>query len=123
MSDPQNDETTRLENLERAVERNRVSRDGWTLTMFGLAAIALLASVLAIGLGIRAIDESKSEVAAGEGGGGEQAGGAPVEADLSEFAIDLSSDQLATGGTLTVRNNGTIAHNLTVRDADVATPD
>jgi FtsP/CotA-like multicopper oxidase with cupredoxin domain len=122
MTDPQIDDTTRLENLERAVERNRVSRDGWTLTMFGLAAIALLASVLAIGLGIRAVDESKTDVAAGDGGG-EQAGGAAVEADLSEFAIDLSSDQLATGGTLTVRNNGTVAHNLTVRDADVATPD
>lgn len=117
MSDPALDDSRRLDDLEVEVERSRLSRDSSTLIIFALAALALLASMVGIGFGMRAIDESKNNVAAGGGGGG------TVEADLSEFAIDLSSDQVATAGDMTVRNNGTTVHNLAVRDTDLVSAD
>ncbi len=109
------DDNTRLDELEREVERARVSRDSWTLIIGAFAAVALLASIVGVGFAMRAIDESKNNL------GTEGAG--TVEADLSEFAIDLSSDQIAAGGDISVRNNGTMVHNLTVRDADLGSPD
>ncbi len=47
----------------------------------------------------------------------------PIEADLSEFAIDLSVSNVATAGTITVRNNGTMVHNIAVRGTDLVSPD
>lgn len=49
----------RLVDLERTVENNRLIRDAWTLIIFAIAAVALLASVIAVGLAMRAIDESE----------------------------------------------------------------
>jgi FtsP/CotA-like multicopper oxidase with cupredoxin domain len=115
MTDTVLDEGTRLDDLEREVERGRVSRDTWSVAIFGVAVLALVVSVVGVGFGMRAIDESKS------GASGE--GGASVEANLSEFAIELSSGTIAAGGTITVRNGGTMVHNLAVRDTDLVTPD
>ena len=42
------------------------------------------------------------------------------EADLSEFAIDLSTtERRAPAAMITVRNNGTMVHNLAVRGTDL----
>jgi plastocyanin len=90
MSDTTPDDTTRLANLEREVERSRVRRDSRTLIIFAVAA-------------------------------GDGSGGGTVEADL--FAIDLSSDEIATGGAITVRNNGSTVHDLAVRDTDLIAAD
>ena len=55
-----------------------------------------------------------------DGGGTSAAGAEPVEADLSEFAIDLSTaNDLVRAGTMTVRNNGTMVHNIAVRATDL----
>ena len=51
------------------------------------------------------------------------AAGEPVEADLSEFAIDLSASSVATAGMITVRNNGTMVHNIAIRGTDLVSPD
>jgi hypothetical protein len=49
----------RLAELERTVESYRLIRDAWTLIIFAIAAVALLASVIAVGFAMRAIDESE----------------------------------------------------------------
>jgi FtsP/CotA-like multicopper oxidase with cupredoxin domain len=111
------DDRSRLAHLERELERHQGRRDGWSVLVFVLAALALVVSAVAVGFGVRAIDEDYSGVVSGSGDG------ATVEADLSEFAIDLSADRVEGGGTLNVRNNGTMVHNLTVRDTDLASAD
>lgn len=49
----------RVADLDRRVENNRLVRDSWTLIAFGVALVALLASVIAVGFGMRAIDEAE----------------------------------------------------------------
>jgi len=116
MSDTPNDERTRLEELEREVERGRLSRDAWTIGIFGVSGLALLASAIGVGFAWRAIDESK--VTAPGGGGGET-----IDASLTEFAIDLSAEHVGPGGRLAVSNDGSMVHNLAVRDHDLVTAD
>lgn len=48
--------------LETRLEQRAVRRDGWTLFMFAFAAVAVIFSIIGIGLGSRAIDESKRNV-------------------------------------------------------------
>lgn len=54
----------RVADLERRVENCRLIRDTWTLIIFAIAAVALLASVIAVGFGMRAIDESEQRASA-----------------------------------------------------------
>lgn len=49
-----------LRDVGRRVESNRLIRDGWTLAMFAVAVVALLAGVIAVGLGLRAVDEAEA---------------------------------------------------------------
>ena len=44
-----------------------------------------------------------------------------VDAHLTEFAIELSSAQIGAGGTITVHNGGTTAHDLAVRTTELTT--
>ena len=104
------DDPSRLDDLEREFQRYRLSRDGWTLFVLGFAMLAVIAAIVGIGFALRAADD--------DGPAGE-----PVEADLSEFAIDLSVSAVDTGGVLTVRNNGTMVHNLAIRGTDLVSPD
>ena len=112
MSNTVIDDDARLDALEEDLNRYRVSRDGWTVLVLAFAVFAALVSIVGIGLALRAADD--------EGGA---AAGEAVEADLSEFAIDLSVSSIATPGSLTVRNNGTMVHNLAVRGTDIASAD
>lgn len=48
-----------VRDLARQVENNRLTRDAWTLIIFAVAAIALLASVIAVGFEMQAIDEAE----------------------------------------------------------------
>ena len=57
------------------------------------------------------------------GGSSAAAAGEALEADLSEFAIDLSTSSVSSAGTVTVRNNGTMIHNIAVRDTDLVSAD
>jgi len=96
-------------------------RDGWLIVMFMLAAGALLLAVLGIGLAIRAIDQSKHASA--------PSAATPADAvpsstmvHLSEFKIEPGDVTVAAGGTLQVMNMGTMAHNVAIKDASLATP-
>jgi anti-sigma-K factor RskA len=53
-----------IRDLDRRVENNRLIRDTWTLIIFAIAAVALLAAVIAVGFGMRAIDEAEHHAAA-----------------------------------------------------------
>lgn len=113
----------RLAALEAEFAETRFRRDGWTLFVFIFAAVALLAAVVAIGLGVRAIDESKHNASASGPSTSSAAAPATASAHLSEFAIEPKDISVATGGSVDVMNMGTIPHNLAVKDHSLTTPD
>ncbi len=84
------------------------------VALFGVAA------VMALVLGFTAV-----VLAAGADGGSAVGGDAsgPVHVSLSDFAIEPSAVTVAEGGSLHVTNDGASAHNLTIADTDLATPD
>ncbi len=53
-----------VNDLDRRVEEIRIGRDSWTLIIFAVAVAALLAGILAVGFGMRAIDEAQRHVEA-----------------------------------------------------------
>ncbi len=120
-SDPTDaDPAARLEKLEQDVQSYRISRDTWTLLALGLAFLVVIGSIIAIGVAQRD-DGSGGQAAAGAGEG---AAAAPAQAqtitaDLTEFAIVLSSPEIAPGGKIQVVNNGTQQHNLGVEGTDL----
>lgn len=99
-------------------------RGGPGLTFEAIAIIALvlafaaaIIAVFAMGLAARSIDEHRAIPAGGSGGEG-----GSVAVSLAEFTIDPAPVTVAEGGSLTVTNEGTAAHDLTVEDQDLATP-
>lgn len=96
-------------------------RDSVMVVLFALVAVALIASLVGVGLGVRAVDESKDNgttKAAAEG-----ATGAPATADvtLSDLAIAPKAIEVATGGSLQIANKGAIQHNLAVEGTGLKT--
>ena len=92
------------------------TRDSLFVISLSVAMVAVLVAVIAVGFGLRAIDESNDEVVAAGSGGTETAA-----ASLTEFAI--TADSVPVGGALRVTNDGTTTHNLVVEDTDAATAD
>jgi uncharacterized cupredoxin-like copper-binding protein len=92
------------------------TRDSLFVISLSVAMVAVLVAVIAVGFGLRAIDESNDEVVAAGAGGSETAA-----ASLTEFAI--TADSVPVGGALRVTNDGTTTHNLVVEDTDAATAD
>jgi len=109
----------RIAELEARLERQAVRRDGWTLFIFAFSALALLASVIGVGFGMRAIDESKDNVAAAGASG---AGGTPTEVELSEFAVSPAPIEATTTGGLRITNSGSVPHDLHVEGTELASP-
>jgi uncharacterized cupredoxin-like copper-binding protein len=108
-----------IEDLEALVRARQTRRDGWTLMIWAFAAIALFASAVAIGFGMRAIDESKDN--AGSGAAGVGAGAAAAQVSLSEFSISPLMISASQDGGIDIVNNGTVEHNLAVQGTDVRT--
>lgn len=94
-------------------------RDTWTVAVVVLAALALVASIVGVGLGARAVDESKRTVAATDGG---DEAPATVGVEVSEFAIAPADIVAETGGTLRVTNAGTATHDFGIDGTDVMSP-
>ena len=84
--------------------------------IWAFAAVALFASAVAIGFGMRAIDESKDNTATGTAGAG---AGAPVT--LTEFSITPLMITASQDGGLDITNTGTVEHNLAVQGTDLKT--
>ena len=101
----------RLEALERQLETAKFSRDTWTMAVLGLSIAIALASVIGIGWAWRAAHDDAA--AAVDGG--------TITAALTEYGIELSESEIGPNGHITVTNNGTMAHDLGVRDTDLMT--
>src|SRR4051812_35108460 len=100
-------------------------RDGWLVIVCVIAGVALLASFVGMGFGMRAIDESKtnsSNVVAPGSDSAAAAAPAMAEVSLKEFAITPKVITVATGGMLMVTNGGTMQHNLAIEGKDLRTP-
>src|SRR5262245_43634331 len=107
-----------LDALESLLKARQTRRDGWTLLIWAFAAVALFASAVAIGFGMRAIDESR-EGAASAGAAGAGSAAAPVT--LTEFSISPLMITASQDGGLDITNSGTVEHNLAVQGTDVKT--
>jgi hypothetical protein len=106
----------RLDELERDVKNYRLSRDMWTFIIFGLAAVAILAAVVAIVVAVSDDNETAgAETAA--------SAGQAMTANLSEFVLDLTPAQVDTAGLLTINNIGTMIHNVRVVGTDLKSED
>ncbi len=91
-------------------------RDSLSAFSVGLAALALLTAMVAVGFGVRAVDENGTDVVAG---GQTSTAPATASVDLTEF--DIPTTSVAVGGSLHVTNTGATAHNLVVDEIGVAT--
>ena len=111
----------RLEELERDVERYRVSRDSWTWLIFGLAGLAILAAVFAIVVALTR--DSDEGGAAASGDASAAAAAQPITAELSEFDIELSTNQVEAAGILTINNTGSQIHNVSVVGTELISED
>lgn len=85
-----------------------------TGSIVGLTAVM---AVLALAIAIVAL------ALAGAAGGGAGSTESTTEVTLTEWAIEPSALAAAAGGRLLVENHGTVSHNLTIRDTELATPD
>jgi plastocyanin len=91
-----------------------------TLALVGvfLAAFAVIAAIFAVGLAARALDEHDAMAARG---GGVAASAAPTLV-LTEFALTPDTLTVPAGSTeLIVRNDGTVAHNVSIEGTTTAT--
>ena len=91
--------------------------DGWLLFAVVAAVVALIAAVVGIGLGSRAIDESKDN----SGTGAASAATAVPTIHLSEFKIEPAEVDASVGQTLQVMNMGTTAHDLSIEGQNKTT--
>lgn len=122
--DPEISDRDRLRKIERQFEDDRASRDSWNLVMFGLAGLALLASIVAIGFGIRAINDD-----GGGGGGGSGSGSGSgavplvVDVELGDLFVKPAAIEVAPGTELIVKvtNNGAMPHDLKLLGGAVGT--
>lgn len=79
----------------------------------GLALLLGVGALAVAGQALRRSDDAKGIAAAAQG----------VPVTLTEFAIDPSTITADVGATLTVKNSGTVAHNLGVKGTDLKTSD
>lgn len=98
------------------VKRPGLNTDTLALGGFFIAIFAFLAAIFAVGLAARAIDEHREVDARLAAVSGSSAGTQPtaVTVSLKEFAIEPGSLDVASRAVLTVRNNGSVVHNLSV---------
>jgi plastocyanin len=106
-----------VDDKERVMRRGRTEDEqgyGLATAIFTLLTVVLALCALAVAGAAMSKSKDAEDAAV-------KAAGTPVA--LSEFAIDPSMLDVAAGGTLSVRNDGTAVHNLRVAGTDLATPD
>jgi manganese oxidase len=96
---------------EAPVRRPGLNTDTVALAGLFVAVFALLAALVAVGLAARAIDEQES--GAGTAATESPASGA-TEVSLTEFSISPGPLEVPAGSRLTVTNDGSVVHNLSV---------
>src|SRR5688500_10592027 len=88
----------------------------------GLSIFTVFVSLLSICIAVAAIIVAAT-AGDGDDGASSASAGSTVTVSLTEFAIDPDPISVGAGGTLAVVNDGTMAHNLAVKDGDLSTPD
>jgi FtsP/CotA-like multicopper oxidase with cupredoxin domain/plastocyanin len=89
-------------------------RWGWIAVLaVGIAGLAAVWAVIAMGLAARANDDGDAATPAAA------AGAAAVQVHLSEFALAPEAVQVPEGGQLLVHNMGTVAHNFVINGTDI----
>jgi plastocyanin len=139
----------RLAAVERQLDQLLNRRDSWVAFSFWLSALAVLTAAFAVFFGIRAIDESKDNVAAGgaptsaaapeqpeqpckqaagfpdsaqvQDKGTEPASGATVSVEAGDFFFGPTCVSGVAAGTvtLTVENTGQALHNVSIADQGI----
>ena len=99
----------RLAELERDIGRH----DKGIGVILGLAFLVMIGSVIAIGLIQRNND----------GGGAPAVAGQTITGELTEFAIELSADEVTPGSTINVTNTGSQVHTIGVEGTDIISPE
>ncbi len=94
-------------------------RDQMSIIGAMVGLFAVIVAVVAVGFSLRAVDRAESA----QGGGGGAAAPAPVAVTLSEFAITPSEIVMGVGGSLTLENTGSVAHNVSISGAGLKSPD
>ena len=90
--------------------RSSGARDTWTVSIFAFSAVALIASLVGVGFGLRAIDEAGGQ-AAGAATSGEPV---TVDVELGDLFVKPSSIEVPAGSEVIVNvtNTGAMAHDL-----------
>ena len=114
--------------LEEHLEKRAGRREGWTLFIFLFAGIAVVFSMIAIGMGGRAIGQAKRIVrtatpapaAAGPTPPPAPAA-SPGPVTLGDFTVDPAAATVAAGNvTVSISNIGRVQHELLVFRSDLA---
>jgi FtsP/CotA-like multicopper oxidase with cupredoxin domain len=84
-----------------------------TMTFTLLTVVLAFAALAVAGQALVNAEDAKDEAAAGNG----------TEVTLTEFSIDPAMVDVEPGGSLSVKNAGSVVHNLVVEDTDVKTSD
>lgn len=88
-------------------------RDTLPVVSIVISLVALIGTMVGVGLGARAIDEARKPARVSAG-----AGGATAAVSLKEFSIEPKTIRVKAGGTLQVANRGSIEHDLAVDGHD-----
>jgi uncharacterized cupredoxin-like copper-binding protein len=126
--DSESTETEELRALEGRLDLRSDRRDNWTVMMFGVALVALLFSIAAIGFGVRAINEAKGhQVVQSTGVPAVAPAAAPValtSVTLSDMKVTPSAVSVPVGKyNVTITNSGMMTHELLVFHTDIAPAD
>ena len=108
--------------LEGPAEQGSARRDSWLLVVLVLAIVAVLFSVIGIGLGLRAVDEAKHPTADTDHRSGTAAAAAAVvPITLTDFRVQVAARTISPGTVnLHIVNGGLVAHELLVIKSDLA---
>ena len=104
---------TQVADLEARLEQREARRDGWMLFVLVLAGGAIVLTILGIGLGIRAMNESRRN-ADRAGTGAVSANAKPTVVRLGDLTIAPKIITATTTGGLNVQNGGKLEHNLMI---------
>ena len=109
-----------LEGLEGRLEQREARRDGWLLSTFVLAGCAIVFTIFGVGLGVRAIQETRDTAGNGRPAGASTAAKATT-VHLSDLRIAPKVINATTSGGLTIMNMGKIEHNLAIEGQGIST--
>src|SRR3954468_14779391 len=93
-------------------------RDAGIVIAFVLSCVAVFWGIFAFGLSARAVDKADQKTVAVTAATPAQ----DVVVTLTEFKVSPAVIDVTAGSTLTVKNAGSMQHNLAVKDKDLRTP-